>query len=245
MSAAATNATTETACRAEHERCPADRLDEHHRDDGSNQHARVEEQAHHAIDPAEHLGRDALLERRLTACLVERRGRGADDQQAERRDQSADHSEKPDGCDLEQEADRDAPGADGARDPAQEQDASGDPTGADGRVEPPNIGGLPEAIGRGNDQYRLERGDGGRAAEERGGQGPQHRIAGHDGGGAGSIARPPGSRATGPTRSESTRMPATPNDAASAATRSCGRTKGRTTAPMTGATSTLDSNSPL
>ena len=79
------------------------------------------------------------------------------------------------------EAERDASSADRPRSPVQERNASGDPTRADGRVEPSNVGGLPEALRRCDDQHRLECGDGRRAPEERRGQGSEHRIARHDG----------------------------------------------------------------
>ena len=58
------------------------------------------------------------------------------------------------------------------------------PPRADRRIEPSDVGRLPEAFRRGDHEHRLECGDRRGAAEERRRERAEHRVAGHDGGGA-------------------------------------------------------------
>ena len=137
-------ATTATAALPSTRTRPAKRLDERDCCDGADEHARVEEQAHQTVHPAEQFGRNTLLQRGLPARLIERRGGGAEEQQAERREQTADQREDAERDHLDQETQRDAPGADGARRPAQQYQAAGDAARSDRGVEPADVGGLPE-----------------------------------------------------------------------------------------------------
>ena len=61
--------------------------------------------------------------------------------------------------------------------------ASNHPAGADCGIEPADIGGMPEAVRRRDDEHRLECRDRHGAAEERRRQRAKHRVAAHDRGG--------------------------------------------------------------
>ena len=192
------NATTANGRASLDEHRPAERLDERHRGDRPHEHARVEEEAHDAVHPAEQFSGDALLQRRLPAGLIERRRGGADEEQrraperghrpARRRRAGSPRARKPSAMPR-------APMVRGVQRSRTRLPAT--PPAPTARVEPADVGRVTEALRSGDDQHRLQRRDRGGTTEERGRESPKHRVARHDTDGAFAMLAPAATRSDG------------------------------------------------